>query len=43
MLLSYGASVPAQEAVAKVYLGKLEPKGMLPVKEPDISWQNILG
>ena len=42
MLLSYGASVPAQEAVAKVYLGKLEPKGIFPVKDPDISWQNIL-
>ncbi|MEC7871382.1 MAG: hypothetical protein VX868_04875, partial [Chloroflexota bacterium] len=42
MLLSYGASVPAQEAVAKVYLGKLEPKGILPVKDPNISWQNIL-
>ena len=42
MLLSYGASVSAQEAVAKVYFGKLEPKGTLPVKEPDISWQNIL-
>jgi beta-N-acetylhexosaminidase len=42
MLLSYGASVPAQEAVAKIYFGELEPKGTLPVKEPDITWQNIL-
>ena len=39
MLLSYGASVSAQEAVAKVYLGKLEPKAMMPVKEPHISWE----
>ena len=39
LILSYGASVATQEAVAKVHLGMLEPEGVLPVKKPVISWQ----
>ena len=36
MLLAYGASASVQLAIAKIWTGKLEPGGVLPVEEPQV-------
>ena len=38
MLLAYGASASVQLAIAKVWTGKLEPRGILPVEEPQVAY-----
>ena len=38
MLLAYGASVSVQHAIAKVWTGKLEPVGVLPVQESQVAY-----